>query len=214
MKLLFSFDIHKDVENFKKGIGSINNRNLTKFQEQYVQENGPDFEELKIQKFIEKFLKENNIDVFQKEKEIRENWNSIEETFFQRCDDIFKIKFERNIHVYLTTNSKCTYNTREGYFFVNMMQMKHVNAIIMHELLHFYTHEVFRSELLGKGFYELQYNDIKESLTELLNVEFADLMGGVSDNGYPQHQEMRLKIRNLWNEKRDLEYVIDEMTKS
>ena len=71
---------------------------------------------------------------------------------------------------------------------------------IMHELLHFYTLKAFakRSEELGLTL--MQYNDVKESLTVLLNTEFKDLMGDAVDNGYPQHQNMRVQILAMQEE--------------
>jgi hypothetical protein len=67
----------------------------------------------------------------------------------------------------------------------------------MHELLHFYTWHTFGKKLLDQGLLKLVYNNIKESLTEILNLEFSDLMGGKLDSGYPQHQAMRQKFENF-----------------
>ncbi len=67
----------------------------------------------------------------------------------------------------------------------------------MHELLHFYTLEAFAERTDELGLTPMQYNDIKESLTVLLNTEFKELMGDSIDNGYPQHQDMRTKILKL-----------------
>jgi hypothetical protein len=81
----------------------------------------------------------------------------------------------------------------------------------MHELLHFYTWQVFFEELKRKGLSGLRYNDIKESLTELLNLEFSDLMGGGVDKGYGQHQEMRKKIRDLWPKNKDIKALVNNL---
>ena len=78
----------------------------------------------------------------------------------------------------------------------------------MHELLHFYTWHAFGKKLIDEGLSRLVYNDIKESLTELLNVEFKDLLDGAVDKGYPQHQEIRAKIRNLWETEKDINKLV------
>ncbi len=78
----------------------------------------------------------------------------------------------------------------------------------MHELLHFYTWQTLHDELVGQGIDEKRYNDVKESLTELLNIEYADLMGGTIDDGYAQHAEMRKKVRELWLATKDLRGTI------
>jgi hypothetical protein len=68
----------------------------------------------------------------------------------------------------------------------------------MHELWHFYTWYGLgenQEEELGKE----KFNDLKEALTVLLNVECKDLMPeGVIDVGYPQHQEIREEILKYW----------------
>jgi hypothetical protein len=77
----------------------------------------------------------------------------------------------------------------------------------MHELLHFYTHRKYDSlGLEGKKF-----NDIKESLTVLLNTEFADLMSGANDSGYPQHKEMRESIIKMRTEGLSLDQIVHSL---
>ena len=71
--------------------------------------------------------------------------------------------------------------------------------VTMHELWHFYTWYglgVGQEEKLGKQ----KYNDLKESLTVLLNKECADLFPiDFTDKGYPQHKELREKILKFWS---------------
>jgi len=83
----------------------------------------------------------------------------------------------------------------------------------MHELLHFYTWEAFGREFKKKNVInERQYYDFKEALTEILNLEFADLMGGdYKDLGYPQHQEMRKRIKECWNKYKNLRKVVEKV---
>lgn len=77
----------------------------------------------------------------------------------------------------------------------------------MHELWHFYTWYKFGfewEEKLGKE----KYNNLKESLTVLLNVECVNLLKEkVYDNGYPQHQELRKNILKIWNKNKDIDYL-------
>ena len=81
----------------------------------------------------------------------------------------------------------------------------------MHELLHFYTWHAFGKKLLDEGLSKLAYNDIKESLTELLNLEFSDLMSGKQDTGYPQHQDMRTEIQNFWPVQKDISVLLQKL---
>jgi hypothetical protein len=83
----------------------------------------------------------------------------------------------------------------------------------MHELWHFYTWYGLgadQEEKIGKQ----KYNDLKEALTVLLNVECEDLLPeGVIDTGYPQHQEIREKILQYWEKEKNIKnlwnYLVD-----
>lgn len=78
---------------------------------------------------------------------------------------------------------------------------------MMHELWHFYTWYSFGINEESKIGAE-KYNDIKEALTVLLNIECAHLWPeGVEDKGYPQHQELRGEIVKWWQENPDIKDV-------
>jgi hypothetical protein len=83
-------------------------------------------------------------------------------------------------------------------------QSNNVRGIIMHELWHFYTWQglgVNQEEILGPQ----KYNDIKEALTGLLNVECRDLLTeDMTDAGYPQHQDLRKQILKYWEKDRNI----------
>lgn len=208
MKLSFSYNVEKDVENFFKAAKSVNNPKSTGLQNLYVERFGENLEAIRVREFIKSYIKENNINVQARAETIRANWLSIENEFVKRIEEIFGIQYPKeNIQVFLTTNSRCTYNIKQNYFFVNI-QSENTNVIIMHELFHFYTWHVFYKDLEQKGLSKQQYNDIKESLTELLNVEFSDLMRGAEDRGYSQHQEMRKKIREVWSKNKDIKNLV------
>jgi len=157
------------------------------------------------------YIEENNINTETKVGTIKNTWILIENNFIKRVEEIFGIKYPKeNIRVFLTTNSRCTYNTEEDYFFVNM-QSKNTNPIIMHELLHFYTYQTFYKELEQRGISKLQYNDIKESLTELLNIEFSNLMEGIEDKGYSQHTKMRNKVKETWLKTKNIRVLVNSL---
>ena len=66
--------------------------------------------------------------------------------------------------------------------------------------------------MLDEGLSKLTYNDIKESLTELLNLEFSDLMNGKRDEGYLQHQDMRAEIQKMWLVQKDIKVIIEKLS--
>jgi len=211
MKINFSYNITKDVENIINGTKSVNSKKPTKFQKLFTEKYGDNFEAEKVKMFIEEQDKINGFDANKEIVATEKRWEIAEPVFIERVEKIFRISYPAPIiTVYLTHNERCTYNIEENYFFVKIGS-KFSNNTIMHELLHFYTWHAFGKKLLDEGLSKLAYNDIKESLTEILNIEFSDLMSGKLDGGYPQHQKMRRKIRESWSNRKDVFLLVQEL---
>lgn len=209
MNLKFVYDINRDVENIIRGTKAINSKTPTNFQNLFTEKCGSSFEPQKIKLFIKEQDKINNFDLNKEIIAIEEMWKIVESTFIERVEKIFRISYPSpHITAYLTHNERCTYNIEKNYFFVKI-RSKFSNNIIMHELLHFYTWHTFGQRLLDKGLSRLAFNDINESLTELLNLEFVDLLNGKTDKGYPRHKTIRSEIKNLWLKHKDIRQIVD-----
>jgi hypothetical protein len=202
MNISFAYNLEKDTENFFKSFNSVNSKKPTKLQELYLNEVG-DLNPAKVALF----LQNQKIDIQTKRNEIESAWRSIEKTAIDRMEKLFGIDLPKNIIVYLSLNSRCTYNIADNYFFV-YVNAKAPNSTIAHELLHFYTWYAFQGKLEIQGISKELYNEIKESLTVLLNTDFVDLFGENTDSGYTQHQEMRTKIRQMRIEGKEVEEII------
>ncbi len=203
-RLRFFYDLDKDVENFLKGTRSKNNPKPTKLQQAYLDMYDPTYTEERVRAFLYAHNQISGFDAQDSVQRIEQNWRKIEPAFFERVEEIFGIQYPiPEISVYLSTNGRSTYNIDGGYFFV-YTEASSTNRIIMHELFHFYTQQAFRAKLEELGVGADRYNDIKESLTELLNIEFVDLMDGANDDGYPQHAEMRQAVRISWIATKDI----------
>jgi GrpB-like predicted nucleotidyltransferase (UPF0157 family) len=211
MKLHFAYNIDKDVENFIKGTNATNSKKPTKFQISFSEKYGENFETEKVKVFIGEQDKINGFDANKEIVAVEERWKIAEPIFIERVEKLFGISYPAPIiTVYLTHNERCTYNIEQNYFFVRIGS-EFSNNTIMHELLHFYTWHTFGKKLLDEGLSKLAYNDIKESLTELLNLEFSDLMNGKQDTGYPQHQDMRIEIQKFWSFQKDISALIQKL---
>lgn len=210
-RLAFAYDFDKDVENFLRGTQAKNSSKPTKLQRAYIEKHGQVYSEETVREFIRSYIQESGFNAEETIRRVENGWRPIEREYFSRLENIFGIKYPaETIQVYITTNGRCTYRIEDGYFFVyaNPGASNTPNQVIMHELFHFYTWEAFHEELKEQGVSDEKYNDMKESLTELLNIEFADLMVGAHDSGYPQHAEMRQKVRDLWLATRDMHRTV------
>ncbi len=213
MELLFSYDLQKDIENYKRASRSTNSRTPTEMETRYRAEYGSEFEDHKLEAFVSQLIVEQGLDLSIQTKLISAAWQPIEVEFFKRVELIFGISSPLDqIKVFLTTDSRCSYNIDHGYFFV-CASRPFQNRTIMHELLHFWTWWKFHLEVESGRMTKECYNDVKESLTELLNVEFQDLLDGARDGGYPQHQKLRIVINKTWLKEKDINLVFEAASK-
>jgi hypothetical protein len=112
-----------------------------------------------------------------------------------------------NITAWLTVHDRCSYNFERDEFFIHLNQ-RTTNKTIMHELWHWYFYYT-----IGKGI-KKQYgyaffNDIKEALTVILNIEFKDFLAGVMDKGYSQHATLRQLITQIYQQNKDIYQTIN-----
>jgi len=214
MKLQFEYDIDMDVKNIMKGKRSVNNKKPTRFQNLIADECGEDFDDEDAKIFIKKYVENDDVDVSSEIDRFEKEWKRVESDFTERVEKMFGMSYPSPVvTVYLSHNQRSTYNIAEDYFFV-MIGSQISNQVVMHELLHFYTWHAFGKKFIDDGLSKSRYNEVKESLTELLNVEFSDLMDGEIDKGYPQHTVMREKVREMWLEKKDVRSVFDFLVSS
>lgn len=203
-KVTFKYDRVKDIWCLlNKGKSSNNSSKPTKVYERLIKKYYENPSESETSQFIDDFLKENNIAIQEYIDKYQSDWDEIASVYHKRAEAIFGVQLPEDISVYLTINNRSPYNIKENYFYSFTPSLS-ARKIVMHELWHFYTWYGLgegEEEKLGKQ----KYNDIKEALTVLLNVEFKDLLpDGVIDEGYPQHQELREKILNYWNKDKDI----------
>jgi len=205
MKIIFDYDLSKDVWCLlNKGKSSINSPTPTKEYEKLTKDFGENPTEDDTKIFIEKFISDNNINKNEIIKKYQNDWDSISDRFQNIVEKVFEISLSKDITAYLSINSRCPYNIDENYFFISIQNDLRTRKTAMHELWHFYTWYKFGliwEDKIGKE----KYNEIKESLTVLLNIECKDLLpDGILDKGYTQHQELRDKILKLWEETKDI----------
>lgn len=204
MRITFTYDKNKDIWCLlNKGKSSNNSQHATKQYEQLVEQFGDNLTEEHAALFIDQYLADNSIDIPTAVARFQKDWDAIADTFQKRAEAIFNTSLPRDLTAYLTINSRCPYSIQDNLFYVSV-QSTHAMRTVMHELWHFYTWYGLgaeQEEKLGKQ----AYNDLKEALTVLLNVECTELLPeGVTDTGYPQHQEMREKIMEYWQQDRNI----------
>jgi len=212
MKILFKYNKEKDIWCLlNKGKSSNNSSNPTKVYQLLVSRHGENPSEQDASQFIDNYLEENNMSLEEYMKQYSADWESIADEYYKRAKNVFGVNLSHDITAYITVNNRNPYSISDNMFYVTVPR-ETVQQTIMHELWHFYTWYGLgtdQEEKLSKQ----KYNDMKEALTVLLNVECGDLMPkGVHDDGYPQHQELRKEIMKMWSKKKNIHWVWDKVS--
>ncbi len=205
MKLTFTYDRQHDIGCILTfGKTSRNMPYPTKVYEELTTRYGEDPSSDNTDAFIEIYTHTNNIDIDAYQQKYQKEWDMVASEYQTRAEKTFKTKLSYDVSAYLTINDRCPYSVEERMFFVSTSAYSSTKTA-MHELWHFYTWQRFGKEWedrLGKQ----KYNDIKESLTVLLNVECKDILPkNVIDRGYDHHQELRQKILTFWEQEKDID---------
>lgn len=197
MKLAFTYNLEKEWDNLRRGLNSKNHLKLSAVVLD-MQSKGVNIKNKEeVLKFFGDEIENKKLDIPSIQKRIDANWRKIEKEAVARMDKLFGQHFNYDVTAYLTLNDRCAYNFDQKYFFVNM-RSSNPNGIILHELMHFYTYEFILPDFKKRKISPEIFNDYKEALTFLLNIEFADLLNGWVDKGYEKQKELRADLEKAW----------------
>ncbi len=210
MTIQFEYNLSKDILNFHIAAKSLGHGGKPSRQHFiYQQTYGEELDDVLLQEFIKNYLDINKIDPQAQLAKFQTEWDKVQNQFFKRADEIFEISLPVDkITAYLTSNDRCGYSLIDNLFFVSL-DSDRPKMVVMHELWHFYTWYAF-----GEGFNKelnlKQYYDIKESLTEILNQDFFNLME-CADKGYEEHSQLRTTIKNIWLKNKNIYQLVDKL---
>ncbi len=175
----------------------------------------------KAQDITEKHLRNHpqrkyrNLVIKQELATLRTVWSKVEKRYFDILSRITQQPiYKDNFKCYLTTGFMCPYNEKENWFMVSMWHsIPSSITTICHELLHLQFLHYYRSYLEEKGLNDKQIEELKESLTFLLNEsEFKEVVL-VKDKGYPDHQKRRKQLKEIWQKNKNFNKFLDESIK-
>jgi len=142
---------------------------------------------------------------------LEKSWGTIEKKYFKILADIMqKSIFSENFGCFWTTGFMCPYNQKENWFMVSLWHSLPFSiTTICHEIMHFQFLHDYKDYLKKKGLKNNQIEDLKESLTFLLNEpEFEEIILS-EDTGYPKHMELRRKLKSSWSKDKNFQNLID-----
>lgn len=129
----------------------------------------------------------------QSAKNLEEAWNLISNGYTSRLLKYFEItKYAPEpVTCYLTTLKLCPYDRVKRYFYTSCFT--HIFDQVytmMHELMHIIFLDNYEDYLISRGLSKQSILDINESLVELLNLEFSDLLMFKVVNNKPSAEDL------------------------
>ncbi|MDP3792665.1 MAG: hypothetical protein Q8Q89_02945 [bacterium] len=212
MKLKFIEDIEKDAQNWHSSLDAkVYGMDWVKFLPKDISaEKIKDINYLKDY-LDKKYYKTGKISEFK--TWLGQNVNSAE---IQKDLELLMVrKFDdETISVSITVFGRGMYNVPGNFFYINFCHSNPEKSIsrIYHELMHFLFHIYYWDKCKKAGLSEPQIHNLKESLTMLLN-PILEKHGLPLDMGYPKHQELRDKLKKLWEEEENFEPFLKKVLK-
>ncbi|MCX6808158.1 MAG: hypothetical protein NTW50_00630 [Candidatus Berkelbacteria bacterium] len=139
-------------------------------------------------------------------------WEIIGNKYFKNLENLIqKPIYTEDFGCFFTSGFMCPYNEKGNWFMVSMWHsLPQQIATICHELMHLQFLHYYKKYLEDKGLSDNQIEDLKESLTFLLNEpEFKEIML-IEDNGYPEHEKLRDYLQNVWQKDKKFEKLLDQ----
>lgn len=144
---------------------------------------------------------------------LKSHWQKNGKELTKKIEKIFGEFRIKTCDVFITTLYICDYNYEEKYFYLSLYHSLAKNfTIIAHELFHFLFYDYFQSYLKEGGVSDDKFQDLKESMTVLLNTEEFKNILLIEDTGYQPHQKLRELILSSWQKHKNIKKVIDEIT--
>lgn len=216
IKIIFKYDIKKDAYNwtrriiFQPSFGI--KKDLSLVPKDLIEKINRSFKKNKIshQQFLSsmkhpsinlmtKYLKKTQDakEIIAIKSELEKSWRKVEKEYFKVLSKILEKPIYKSSYVcYLTTQYGCPYNEKESWFMVSTSSKLSTKIyIICHEFMHLQFLHYYRKYCLKKGLDENKTQDLKEALTFILNEREFKKIISFKDKGYPNHQQLRIKLK-------------------
>jgi hypothetical protein len=171
----------------------------------------------RAEKIVEEYIRKNPKKAYKNKvmqiemKALEKIWRSVEGKYFSRLAKLTnKPIYCPEFRCYFTTGLMCPYNEKENWFMASMWHSIPASiTTICHEIMHLQFLHYYRDHLKKKGLKNDQIEDLKESLTFLLNDPEFDQIILCQDNGYPDHFALRKKLQNIWEQNRNFQELVE-----
>ncbi len=204
--ITFSYNLNKDLNNYLNAIYKFRylkhgRKNIEKTVSKYLSEQeltkiktskNKKAATLEIQKILLKWLAKNQDLINLNQQSLTESWNKRQDKFITFSEKFFEKKFNvLPVTAYFTTLPICPYYY-PAWFMVSIKEgLEGQLHTIYHELFHFMFIKYYGNYCKNKHLTQLEFESIKEALTVFLMTPPFTKINTLSEQGYPQEQELR-----------------------
>jgi len=222
-KIKFAYDLKKDTWSWvliakDKDVWGLNWRNqIAHISDELLEKiEKADFSQAK--EIVEDYIKKDPKTEYKNKiidaeiQALEKSWSVVEKDYFAILSNITqKPIFTDKFGCYFTTGFMCPYNDKENWFMVSMWHSTPFSIMtICHEVMHLQFLHYYKDYLEKTGLNNNQIEDLKESLTFLLNEPEFDKIILSQDNGYPEHEKLREQLKNIWSKNKDFQNLLGE----
>lgn len=227
-KLKFKINYKKDIEtffSFNRSADYDNGRTLRwaffrmyPFLERYRKGNSLRISQEKITKFI-KLVYQKKMEVMSKNMSLyQKNWREKEKDFYKLTAQLFNDKFwpKEKYIAYSTIWGMYPRFLEDKTFQVpyKYKNRKYINVIIAHEMLHFIFYNYFSKEYPKYRFDK--YNLFVWHISEIFNIIVQNSPKWLKvfkekSKDYPEHRKIINKLKNKYHNKKEKEWVVDDL---
>lgn len=121
-----------------------------------------------------------------------------------------KPMYAKTFYAYFTLLNICPYDTQRRLFMISANRnMPRQLMTICHEIMHFQFIHHYQKYCRQHGLSATQFQDLKESMTVLLNEPQFRKYHIAFDQGYAAHQELRGQIAIYWHRRKSYQTFLD-----
>lgn len=172
----------------------------------------------KAQNIAEQYIEKNPESEFKNKiikiqiKALDTAWKNIEKKYFKILEEVTqKTIFSENFTCFFTSGFMCPYDEKGNWFMVSMWHsLPNQVTTICHEIMHLQFLKYYKNYLKKKGLNNKQIEDLKESLSFLLDESEFKKIILVEDSGYPEHKKLREKLRKIWDKDKNFKSFLDK----
>lgn len=143
-------------------------------------------------------------------KFFQEEFASVENEFKKQIKKMFKTFFPENMNIYINTTSYSMDDYENRCLCISYERDINFITSFMHEANHYMFRKKYEKTCRIQGFTQEEIEDIKEIMTVVNNIAFANLIK-TPDFGWEKHKLLRRKVYKIYKNNNDFKQTLSKL---